>query len=110
MHRRVVPCSSGDNLLGATITIGTVSTGKTRVFAGYYCTMDCNGLMLIKEHTSDLHICLLSVINDLAILGYTLNLYGQAEFTLTGLSYNTGYGYVPFIRGPVLMIDAVVSE
>lgn len=89
------------------ISIGRAYTGKQRVFVGYFCKVECNGSILLNEHSGSLHQALLLSWKEFKASGYSINLYGlQQSFRETGLSWNTGFNYVPKCSAkPLLMIE-----
>jgi len=89
------------------ISIGRAYTGKQRVFVGYFCKVECDGTFFINEHSGSIHQALLFTLKEFKASGYSVNLYGlQKSFRESGLSWNTGFGYVPKLSAkPLLMIE-----
>jgi len=94
------------------ISIGGVFTGKQKVFVGYYCQIECNGLNLLNEHNGSLYLAFLATAREFLECGYSVNLYGlQSNYRESGLSENSGFGYVSDISSkPFLMIDELLPH
>jgi len=108
MHSRTVRLLKDSAIADVKVTIGNVYTGKQRVFAGFFCQIECNGLTILKEDRWNLHRSLLEAAKEVSGHGYALDLYGlQSRYSESGLCENSGYGYVPSIRKAVLMIDPI---
>ena len=90
------------------ITIGTVSTGKSRVWGGYFCRVEGPMISIECEDPWSLHQAFLDAVKQFIERGHAINLYGlDQSFHESGLSANSGFGYVSGVSGHVSMIDEV---
>lgn len=88
------------------ITIGMVHSGKQRVFTGYFCDVICNELNIHKEHVGSMYRALTHAVKELNEGGLELTINGvHKNYRESGLSENTGWGYIPESTKAVLMID-----
>lgn len=107
MFTRIVPAAHEGDVHQCSVSIGLFHTGRQRVFMGYFCRLECNEVVLLNENSGSLYQAFLGVMREFIRLGYTVNLYGlQNSFRESGLSVDTGYGYVPELSSKAfLMID-----
>lgn len=87
--------------------IGAVTTGKQRVFHRYYVKVIApNGADIIGTSEHSLREALLDVDRQLDQRELTLLAAGTyPEFYESGLSANSGYGYLPTVDHAVHMMD-----
>lgn len=92
----------------ARVQYGVVKTGRQRVFVGYFVqVIQQHGGEWLAEDPHSLRRALRAVERSLNADGWSLKVIGlDAEWSETGLSANTGFGYHPDLEGPVHMMDA----
>jgi hypothetical protein len=107
MFKRNVSVSYSNEIFSCEISIGRVYTGRSRVFVGYFCKAEINEISISHEDHGSLYVSFLQSMRELIKLGYCVNVYGlQRTYRESGLSSDSGYGYVPELSGkPFLMID-----
>lgn len=88
--------------------IGGITTGKQRVFHRFYIRLTLpDGAQVIGEDQHNLRSALFDVGIELNKLGITLSVAGLDErFYETGLSHNSGLGYIDDI-GRVGMMEPI---
>lgn len=88
------------------VQCGTCSTGRQRVFAGYYFEATLpTGSTVIGENSHGLRRALRTFEARLNAAGWTLDAIGlDPEWHETGLSADSGFGYHPSFSGPVHML------
>ena len=91
------------------VQFGTVSTGKQRVFAGYFCrVIRPDGVAVLGEDPHHLRGALRKVEHQLNQTGWTLNAIALSDdWQETGLSENSGFGYHPAFDRPVHMLESL---
>ena len=91
----------------APVQYGTVSTGRSRVFAGWFCSVGLpTGEMIIEEDPHNLRAALRQLAERLASLDLVLDAVGLDDaWQESGLSSNTGWGYHPNYEGAVHMFE-----
>jgi len=105
-HRTTINMQNGQSY-EATIEIGTLLTGKSRMHSGYYCRIVCGEFDEYSEASSIFQAVHLAICNAIEN-GFTINIYAmRPDFYESGLSADTGWGYVNDIKKPVLMIDQI---
>lgn len=96
----------------ARFTMGIVETGKQRVFAGHFVRLllaDRDPITGEDEHS--LRAALWRLARNIEPLGLTLNCVGlRAEFSESGLSLDTGWGYWGPHSEPMHMMDPVSAD
>jgi hypothetical protein len=104
MHNSTVTGTCGHTTIECHFEIGRVHTGKSKVNVGAYCRIKYGDKQLCSEEVT----LFLSVHNAAVLLvGITLPIYALHQgFYESGLSNDTGWGYVPDNNKPVLMISA----
>jgi hypothetical protein len=92
----------------ARVQYGSVTTGKQRVWVGYFVqVVDVNGREWLAEDPHSLRRALRKVEACLNEASLSLAVVGlSSDWSETGLSANTGYGYVPNASGPIHMLSA----
>lgn len=87
--------------------IGIVETGRTRVFAGHFVRLSLSdGRQITGEDERSLRAALWRLARNLTPLWLTINCVGlNAEFTESGLSVDTGWGYWGPHSEPMHMMD-----
>lgn len=97
----------GGKTVEYTIEIGVLMTGKTRMHSGYYCRVSAGDIYECAEAGSMYHATI-KATGTLMTKGVHLHIYArQPDFYESGLSADSGWGYVRDAQKPVLMIDAV---
>jgi hypothetical protein len=93
--------------LSARYSIGIVETGRSRVFAGHLVRLTLTGGEQIGgEDGHSLRGALWRLARNITALGFTLNCVGlDAEFSESGLSVDTGWGYWGRQSKPMHMMD-----
>ena len=93
---------------GAIIELGSVTTGKQRVWAGFFAKITAEGGTIhIGENPHSMRQALRAAADQAGLAGWLPLLVGVDEnFYETGLSENTGYGYLRGRTGPFHMLDA----
>jgi hypothetical protein len=105
MHTKTVTATEGDECHLCEITVGRVHTGKNRVYTDYYCQIICNGMTILKEEKS-MYRAMIQATDEIKVNGLFLNINGlHKQYRESGLSENTGWGYLPDQIKAVLMID-----
>jgi hypothetical protein len=99
-------------ILGATYTMGIVSTGKARVFAGHFVSVTLNtGTELSAEDEHSVVAALRKLASHLAVVNLDLRCVGlDSGWTESGLSYNTGWGYLGKDQAAIFMMDDPTSH
>lgn len=90
----------------ATFECGHTSTGRSRVFTGYFATIALpDGRQFTGESEGSLREALVDVATQMAGSGWTLQCFGLDErWEESGLSFNTGWGYAPGYDAAVHMM------
>lgn len=103
---------SQDGTSIARFTMGIVETGKQRVFAGHFVQLllaDHEPITGEDEHS--MRAALWRLARNIEPLGLTLNCVGlRAEFSESGLSVDTGWGYWGPHSEPMHMMDPVPAD
>ncbi|WP_338505046.1 hypothetical protein V6R86_13110 [Sphingomonas kaistensis] len=108
---RLVPLTSDQSvptdIIEVPVQSGTVSTGRARVFAGWFCSVGLpTGEMVLAEDPHNLGQALRNLEERLNATGWSLDAIGLDErWEETGLSSNTGWGYHPQVHGAAHMLD-----
>ena len=101
-----------DGTSSVRFTMGIVETGKQRVFAGHFIRLllaDHDPIIGEDEHS--LRAALWRLARNIEPLGLTLNCVGlRAEFSESGLSLDTGWGYWGPHSEPMHMMDPVPAD
>ena len=87
--------------------IGHVSTGKQKVFHRYYVKITlADGSEIIGEDPHNIRTALFHVDQELGKRHCILIAAGvEKDFSESGLSHNSGYGYLPNIDRAIHMMD-----
>ena len=87
--------------------IGIVETGRTRVFTGHFVRLSlADGRQITGEDERSLRAALWRLARNVTPLWLTINCVGlNAEFTESGLSVDTGWGYWGPHSEPMHMMD-----
>ncbi|WP_150131875.1 hypothetical protein [Sphingomonas carotinifaciens] len=93
--------------LAATYEMGIVSTGRSRVFAGHFVGVTLpSGTEFSGEDEHSLRAALRKLDAHLGAVDLELRSVGlDPRFSESGLSVDTGWGYVPGEEGAVHMMD-----
>lgn len=84
---------------------GIVSTGRTRVFAGYFVEVELLGESIIGESGRSMREALRAVAAKLAELDTSLDCAGLCDqWSESGLTENSGWGYLPWAGSAVNMM------
>ena len=108
---RLVPLTSDQTVPADIIEVpvqnGTVSTGRSRVFVGWFCSVGLpTGEMVLAEDPHNLREALRKLEEQLNATGWSLGAIGLDErWEETKLSSNTGYGYHPNWNGAAHMFE-----
>jgi hypothetical protein len=102
----------GDETFLARFDLGIVETGRTRVFAGHFVRFAfSDGKQITGEDEHSLRAALWRLARNLTPLGLTINCVGlDAEFTESGLSVDTGWGYWGPHSEPMHMMDPLPAQ
>lgn len=94
-YRKIINVKAPAEVLQLKCDLGTVSTGKTRVFNGYYAQLHlADGSVLEGRDPYHLRSALEALAVEAATLGLALLICGVApDFYETGLTGNSGGGY-----------------
>jgi len=95
--------------IDATYSSGLVSTGKTRVFAGYFVRLVlASGTEFTGEDGHSLRAALLRLSSNISAVRLELRCSGiDPRWRESGLSENSGWGYFIFWPEAVHMMSAV---
>jgi len=103
----------GEGVL-ADFEIGIIETGRSRVFAGYYIKVITeDGEEWVEEDPGSVRAALQALDELVAFDGGRLLCAGlHPDFYESGLSANTGFGYIESYRGAVHMMErpSLISE
>lgn len=104
--------ASDDETFLARFDLGIVETGRTRVFAGHFVRFALNdGKQITGEDERSLRRALWQLARNLTSLRLTIDCVGlSAEFTESGLSVDTGWGYWGPQSEPMHMMDPLPPE
>lgn len=93
--------------IAADYEMGIITTGRARVFAGHFISLTLpSGTEFSGENERSMRDALHAVAHSLAVVDLELRCAGlEADFTESGLSLNTGSGYLPGCDGPIHMLD-----
>lgn len=81
-------------------------TGKTRVFSGYCVEVRWQSYHCVGEDPYTLQEALSECAKQIAALGYQLIVAGlHPRFEESGLSHNSGFGYIPRRQEAIHMMD-----
>ena len=96
----------GDGVL-ADFEMGIIETGRSRVFAGYYIkVISEDGEEWVDEDPGSVRAALHALDDQVAFDGGRLLCAGlRDDFHETGLSANTGFGYIEGFRHALHMMD-----
>jgi hypothetical protein len=102
----VLSCASREHH-DVLVQFGQVTTGKQRVFAGYFVQVVGPGAEeRLFEDAHSLRGALQAAASALKEIGFTLEVIGSsANYSESPMSANSGYGYHPSISGAVHMLD-----
>lgn len=101
----------GEQELVAT-RMAAVETGRSRTFWGYRVVVQqITGEQTKGEDRHNLHNALKQCDENLRAAGYQMKVMGlRPDFYETGLSFNSGYGYVDDVNDPVHMLDSATNQ
>lgn len=87
--------ATNDEAFSARFDLGIVETGSTRVFAGHFVRLVfSDGKQITGEDAQSLRAALWRLTRNLTPLEIVVNCVGlDAEFSESGLSVDTGWGY-----------------
>jgi len=87
--------------------MGSLNTGRQRVFSRYYVKVTLpDGSEITGEDPHNIRAALKDVDRQLSARHLILVAAGvEPEFSESGLSHNSGYGYLPNVDGAVHMMD-----
>ena len=93
----------------ASYSLGIISTGKSRVFCGYYVTLVlASGTEFTGEDEHSLRSALLRLASNLSAVNLAITCSGlDPRWQESGLSENTGWGYFVFWPEAVHMMSPV---
>ena len=96
----------------ATVQFGSVTTGRQRVWVGYFVqVIEHDGNEWIAEDPHSVRRALRDVETKLNRVGRSLDVIGlDADWRESGLSANTGWGYHPDIDGAVHMLEPMTGN
>jgi hypothetical protein len=96
----------------AAYELGSLETGRSRVWAGHYIRVTTpNGDQITGEDGGDLRAALKKVAGDIAAQGLRLDCVGLSKlWRESGLSYNSGFGYYGPEQKPMHMMDAIPGD
>lgn len=97
----------GDFALDCRFDMGAITTGRQRVFHRYYIRIHLpDGSVMTGEAKHNVRAALFALDRDVRNHGMALLAAGIDErFEETGLSHNSGYGYLPEINRPVHVME-----
>jgi hypothetical protein len=98
--------------LAGTYKMGIVSTGRSRVWAGHFVSVTLpSGTEFSGEDEQSLRAALHKLNAHLAAVDLDLRCVGlDPEFSESGLSVDTGWGYVAGVDGAVHMMAASLPQ
>jgi hypothetical protein len=87
--------------------MGSLNTGRQRVFSRWFVKITMpDGSEVVGEDPYNLRAALYDVDRQLSERGCILVAAGiEAEFAESGLSHNSGYGYLPNVSRAIHMMD-----
>lgn len=113
-HQKMICVKTSDELVMMKCQLGTVSTGKSRVYAGYYVRLFLDdGSFLDGRDPHNLRPALEALAIEANKHGLTLLVAGLSDnFYETGLSGNSGGGYIGSRENarPVHMLDPLPAD
>lgn len=90
---------------------GMVATGRSRVFAGFFVEVEVFGKTHVCENDWSIREALRGLALELLSLGVTLECAGICnQWSESGLSANTGWGYLPWEDSAVNMMSPLSSD
>lgn len=94
-------------IIGGTGICGIIETGRSRTFHAYYSRVKlANGIDVVQEHSRHLLTSLIELAAKIEVLGMQLLCAGLAEeFYESGLSCNSGWGYLRGASEPCHIMD-----
>lgn len=100
-----VASESNANLAG-TYELVSVSTGRSKVFWGYRLTLEVDGRQFVGEDRYNMINAIRQCGSAMQATGYELRVNAMSNsFQESGLSANSGYGYIHGREGPEHMMD-----
>lgn len=95
--------------IAAAYQMGIISTGRSRVFAGHFFRATLpSGTEFSGEDEHSLRSALQKLARSLAAVDLELRCVGlDLDFSESGLSVDTGFGYSPRSNEPVHMMDVM---
>jgi hypothetical protein len=101
-----------DNPIAATYEMGIISTGLSRVFAGHFVSITLpSGTDFSGEDEHSLRAALRKLAAHLAAVDLELRCFGmEDDFSESGLSADTGFGYLPGYDSAIHMMDVPSKE
>jgi hypothetical protein len=104
--------SDGGIVMQAPYEVGVILTGRQRVFRDFFVRVElATGDTITATDRYGLRAALLHLRDQLALAGIELHVAGLSPtFYETGLSSNSGFGYVAGLSSPVHMMDSVPPQ
>ena len=107
------PCAEGDacviderDMRHCPYEIGSVTTGRQRVFHSYYIKVTLPGEEVSGHDLHSMHAALLDLDHQLRARKLILVAAGvEPSFSESGLSFNSGFGYLPYCNQAVHIMD-----
>ena len=93
--------------IAADYGMGIITTGRARVFAGHFISLTLpSGVEFSSEDEGSMRDALHALAHSLAVVDLELRCAGmEADFIESGLSLDTGFGYLPGYDGAIHMLD-----
>lgn len=92
----------------ATYSVSTVSTGRSQVFYGYAVELTCCGTRYIGEDRYSIRHALRDLAEKLSTTHLSISVAGLSDaFEETGLSGNTGFGYLRGRKSAIHMMEEI---
>lgn len=93
--------------IAADYGMGITTTGRARVFAGHFISLTLpGGTEFSGENERSMRDALHALAHSLAVVDLELRCAGlETDFTESGLSLDTGFGYLPGYDGAIHMLD-----
>lgn len=110
--RAPISATQSGQIIGGTGICGTIETGGSRTFHSYYSRVQfANGIDVVEEHPRHLLTSLAELAAKIETQGLQLMCAGLAEdFYESGLSYNSGWGYLRGASEAVHIMDVLHSD
>lgn len=93
--------------IAADYGMGIITTGRARVFAGHFISLTLpSGTEFSGENERSMRDALRALAHSLVVVDLELRCAGmETDFTESGLSLDTGFGYLPGYDGAIHMLD-----